>query len=183
MSKNRKIVKISEEIMDEIINADRSFIQGNKSDFPKGIVRTTSYEHKDDGEVWTTDQQQKAAAQPPYYAQRKGYSTGGGLRETYLIEDDVTEDIYKRSSDSDLIKGKNLSDSDLIKGNGFEDLYGYYNATDLAEKTKDFLKSLDTFSQGENSEGILYSVLKEILSAVNTEAIPEEQKNELKDYI
>ena len=58
MRKKVKRLKITEEMMNEIISADGGIISGGDIEYPgSSRIRTTTYSNKKDGMAWHTDNQ------------------------------------------------------------------------------------------------------------------------------
>lgn len=192
MNKKRKILKVSEDVMNEILNMDGDFIKGGKKQFPgNSMVRTSTYMHKDDGLSWTTDDQRKAASQQGYaYFNYRGFSYApGSVSETYLIEDDLNEeDLIDKSKKSniDLISRKN--DKELISSEeqsipSIEELSNdSYNLTDVLSKTKQLINMIKSNNSSENYEDIIAIVIKEVLDSFDLNSLKKEHFEELKSY-
>lgn len=191
MFKGKKIVKLSEELMSEILNAERGFISGSFVEYPgNSQVRTSTNKNKKYGRAWHTDDQAFATAQRgKYYQYLRGYgSYGGGIRETYNIVDDISEqDIYQRNSDNEVVSKRNNSE---IFGNGeipdIEELYQEpYNFPDLADNVKDLVSQIKNLSSGlepELSSDLLAISLQAILKNVALQDLTQEQRQKLKSY-
>ena len=173
MLKRKRIVKLSEKVLQEIIDADGGFIKGHNVEFPgASLVKADTPMHKKTGHVPTSKQFSNATSQPgDYYLRLRGYSTSGAIREFYLVEDDISEDVYKRSEDTDIISNGQIPN--------IESLYNVFDATELAEKTKEFAQSLSGFSGTDNYPELLGITLKYILSKVNPSQLTNQQKREL----
>lgn len=181
MSKKIKRLKITEEMMNEIINSDGALIGGGMVEFPASSkVKTTTYDNKKDGMAWHTDNQRWSANQDGkfyYYFRGYGYSSGN-VSESYLIEDDLKEDdIVSKLDGTDVISRDNKT---IPK---FDELYSSYDAVDLADNTKDLIQSANSFNGTDNFKDIIAMVVKKVIEDLNTKQLNRNQRQELKDLI
>ena len=181
MSKKIKRLKITEEMMNEIINSDGALIGGSMVEFPASSkVKTTTYDNKKDGMAWHTDNQRWSANQDGkfyYYFRGYGYSSGN-VSESYLIEDDLKEDdIVSKLDGTDVIS----KDNKTIPN--FDDLYYSYDAVDLADNTEDLIQSANSFNGTDNFKDIIAIVVKKVIEDLNTKQLNRNQRQELKDLI
>lgn len=189
MNKKRKIIKVSEDTMNEIINMGGDFIKGGKKQFPgNSMIRTSTNMHKNNGLSWTSDDQIKAAVTRQTYGLR-GYSTGtvGSMSETYLIEDDLNEeDIVGKKDNPDLIKKKNQKDL-FIKSEpsipSLDELSNdSYNVTPIQSKVINLIRAIKSTSKSENHNDIIAIVLNELLNSFDLKDLETEHFEELKSY-
>jgi hypothetical protein len=191
MNKKRKIINVSEDVMNEIINMDGDFIKGGRKQFPgNSMIKTSTNMHKDDGLSWTSDDQIKAAVTRQTYGLR-GYSTGtvGSMSETYLIEDDLNEeDLIDKSKklNIDLISKKNNSElmsSEEKSIPSLEELRNdSYNLTDVLSKCKQLINLIKSNNSSENYDDIVAIVINEILNSFDLNGLKQEHYEELKSY-
>ena len=180
MSKKIKRLKITEEMMNEIINSDGGLIGGGFVEYPNNsVVKTTTYDNKKDGMAWHTDNQRWSANQDGkfyYYFRGYGYSSGS-VSESYIVEDDLhEEDIVSKFNNSEILnKGNVIPD--------FEELYKSYDATDLADNTEDLVQSVNSFSESDNFEDLVAIITKKVIKDLNTKQLNPNQRKELKDSI
>lgn len=189
MNKKRKIIKVSEDTMNEIINMGGDFIKGGKKQFPgNSMIRTSTKMHQDDGLSWTTDDQIKAAVTRQTYGLR-GYSTGtvGSMSETYLIEDDLNEeDIVGKKDNTDLMQKRNQKDL-FIKSEpsipSLDELSNdSYNETPIQSKVINLISAIKSTSKSENHNDIIAIVLNELLNSFDLNKLEQEHFDELKSY-
>jgi hypothetical protein len=190
MNKKRKILKVSEDTMNEIINMGGDFIKGGKKQFPgNSMIRTSTNMHKDDGLSWTTDDQRKSASQQGYaYFNYRGFSYGAGsVSETYLIEDDLNEeDIVNKKDDTGLIQKRNQRDL-FIKSEpsipSLEELSNNaYNVTPIQSQVMNLIKSINNTKKSENHNDIIAIVINKLLDSFDLKNLEPEHFEELKSY-
>lgn len=182
----KRIIKLSEEMIDEIINSDGQTLNGRKIEFPgNSIVRTTTYDNKKDGQVYDTDDHVYLAVEPPYYTKFGGYSSysASAFNETYNIIDDGVleeEDIFgKRNDDSDFVSKYNQEEISSEIDN-IDSLVGlYYDASDLKSSVDKLVSTLKGFENDEKFNDLIAISLKEILLKINFSVLTSTQKREL----
>ncbi len=183
MRKKMKRLKITEEMMNEIINSDGGIISGGMVEFPgSSRIKTTTYDNKKDGMAWHTDNQRYSANQDGkfyYYFRGYGYSSGN-VSESYIIEDDLREDSILdrlKSSQEELISKDTTSIPDI------DELGESYDMPDLRDNIGNLIENIKGFSKSENYKDIISIVIKYILEELNTKELNPQQRNELKDLI
>lgn len=181
MSKKIKRLKITEEMMNEIISADGGIINGGEIEYPgSSRIRTTTYSDKKDGMAWHTDNQRYSANQDGkfyYYFRGYGYSSGN-VSESYIIEDDLKEDVL-----SDKFDSSDIINKDKTTIPDFEELYNSYNLDDVADEAEDLVNSVNSFSESENYKDIIAIMIKKMITDLDTKQLASNQKKELKDLI
>jgi len=181
MSKKIKRLKITEEMMNEIISADGGIINGGEIEYPgSSRIRTTTYSNKKDGMAWHTDNQRLAANQDGkfyYYFRGYGYSSGN-VSESYIIEDDLKEDYL-----SDKFDSSDIINKDKTTIPDFEELYNSYNLDDVADEAEDLVNSVYSFSQNDNYKDIIAIMIKKMITDLDTKELTSNQRKELKDLI
>lgn len=189
MNKKRKIIKVSEDTMNEIINMGGDFIKGGRKQFPgNSMVKTSTDMHKVRGGSWTSREQGAAAVTRQTYGLR-GYATGtvGSMSETYLIEDDLNEeDIVGKKDNPDLIKKKNQKDL-FIKSEpsipSLDELSNdSYNVTPIQSKVINLITAIQSTNKSENHNDIIAIVLNELLNSFDLNNLETKHFEELKSY-
>lgn len=190
MNKKRKIIKVSEDTMNEIINMGGDFIKGGKKQFPgNSMIRTSTYMHKDDGLSWTTDDQRKSASQQGYaYFNYRGFSYApGSVSEMYLVEDDLNEeDIVGKKDNPDLMQKRNQKDLFIKPEPSIPSLdelsNDSYNVTPIQSKVINLIRAIKSTSKSENHNDIIAIVLNELLNSFDLNKLEQEHFDELKSY-
>ena len=182
MRKKVKRLKITEEMMNEIISADGGIISGGEIQYPgSSRIRTTTYSDKKDGMAWHTDNQRYSANQDGkfyYYFRGYGYSSGN-VSESYIIEDDLREDFLSGKFDSSDIINK---DKTTIPD--FEELSKSYQMPDIADNVENLIDNIESFSSDEEKyEDMVSIILKKIITKLNTKELSQQKRKELKDSI
>ena len=183
MRKKMKRLKITEEMMNEIINSDGGIISGGMVEYPgSSRIKTTTYDNKKDGTNWHTDNQRWSANQDGkfyYYFRGYGYSSGN-VSESYIIEDDLREDSILdrlKSSQEELISKDTTSIPDI------DELGKSYDMPDVQDNVKNLIDNVDDFSNDENYKDIVSIIVKNVILKLNTKELNPQQRNELKDLI
>ena len=189
MNKKRKIIKVSEDTMNEILNMDGDFIKGGKKQFPgNSMVKASTDMHKVKGMAPDTDDYAEKALTRQTYGLR-GYSTGtvGSMSETYLIEDDLNEeDIVGKKDNPDLMQKRNQKDL-FIKSEpsipSLDELSNdSYNVTPIQSKVINLIRAIKSTSKSENHNDIIAIVINEILNSFDLNSLKQEHYEELKSY-
>ena len=185
MNKKRKILKVSEDTMNEIINMGGDFIKGGKKQFPgNSMIRTSTNMHKDDGLSWTTDDQRISASQQGYaYFNYRGFS----VSETYLIEDDLNEeDIVDKKNDTGFIPKRNQRDLFIKSEPSIPSLKklsnNAYNVTPIQSQVMNLIKSIENTKKSENHNDIIAIVINKLLDSFDLKNLEPEHFEELKSY-
>jgi hypothetical protein len=183
MRKKIKRLKITAEMMNEIISSDGGIISGGKVDYPgSSKIQTTTYDNKKDGMAWHTDNQRYSANQDGkfyYYFRGYGYSSGS-VSESYIIEDDLREDSILdrfKNSKEELISKDTTSIPDI------DELGKSYDMPDVQDNVKNLIDNVEDFSKDENYEDIVSIIVKNVIEKLNTKNLNPQQRNELKNSI
>jgi hypothetical protein len=184
MRKKMKRLKITEEMMNEIINSDGGIISGGMVEYPgSSRIKTTTYDDKIDGTNWDTDKQRWSANQDGkfyYYFRGYGYSSGS-VSESYIIEDDLREDTildrFKNSKEEELISKDTTSIPDI------DELSKSYDMDDVQDNVKNLIDNVDDFSNDENYEDIVSIIVKNVIEKLNTKNLSPKKRKELKNSI
>jgi hypothetical protein len=183
MRKKIKRLKITAEMMNEIISSDGGIISGGKVDYPgSSKIQTTTYDNKKDGMAWHTDNQRYSANQDGkfyYYFRGYGYSSGS-VSESYIIEDDLREDSILdrfKNSKEELISKDTTSIPDI------DELGKSYDMPDLRDNIGNLIENIKGFSISENYKDIIAIVIKYIIEELNTKQLNSQQRKELKNSI
>lgn len=181
MRKKVKRLKITEEMMNEIISADGGIINGGEIEYPgSSRIRTTTYSDKKDGMAWHTDNQRYSANQDGkfyYYFRGYGYSSGN-VSESYIIEDDLKEDYL-----SDRFDSPELINKDKSTIPDFNQLYDTYNLDNVADEAENLIGSVKNFSKSDNYKDIIAMIIKKMITDLDTEQLASNERKELKDSI
>lgn len=182
MRKKVKRLKITEEMMNEIISADGGIINGGDIEYPgSSRIRTTTYSNKKDGMVWHTDNQRWSANQDGkfyYYFRGYGYSSGS-VSESYIIEDDLKEDVL-----SDKFDNSELINKDKTTIPNFEELSKSYEMPDIADNVENLIQNIESFSGDEERyEDMVSIIVKNVIEKLNTKNLSPQKRKELKDSI
>lgn len=182
MSKKVKRLKVTEEMMNEIINADGGIIRGGEIEYPASSrIKTTTYSNKKNGMAWHTDNQKWATTQDSkFYHYLRGYGfSSGNMSESYIIEDDLKEDIL-----SDKFDNSDLINKDETTIPDFEELSKSYDMPDITDNVENLIDNIKSFSSDEKKyEDIIAIVVKYIIKELNTKELRQQQRKELKDSI
>jgi hypothetical protein len=182
MRKKMKRLKITEEMMNEIINSDGGIISGGMVDYSgSSRIRTTTYDNKKDGMAWHTDNQRYSANQDGkfyYYFRGYGYSSGS-VSESYIIEDDLREDsiLDRFKSQEELISKDTNSIPDI------DELSKSYDMPDVQDNVKNLIENIKYFSKSENYKDIIAIVIKYIVKELDAKQLNPQQRKELKNSI
>jgi hypothetical protein len=182
MRKKVKRLKITEEMMNEIISADGGIISGGDIEYPgSSRIRTTTYSNKKDGMAWHTDNQRYSANQDGkfyYYFRGYGYSSGS-VSESYIIEDDLKEDYL-----SDRFDSFGLINKDKTTIPDIDELGNSYEMPDVKDNVKNLIQNIESFSGDEKRyEDIVSIIVNNVIKKLNTKKLSPQKRKELKNSI
>ena len=189
MNKKRKIIKVSEDTMNEIINMGGDFIKGGKKQFPgNSMVKASTDMHKVKGMAPDTDDYVGKAHTRQTYG-LYGYSTGtvGSMSETYLIEDDLNEeDIVGKKDNPDLFQKRNQKDLFINSEPSIPSLKELsndsYNETPIQSKVINLIRAIQSTNKSKNYNDIVAIVINELLNSFDLKDLEPKHFEELKSY-